>query len=58
MAALSGLCDGGFFHACTRLAYVYVAKTGAADRRRARELLTRACEGGERDACAMARQVE
>jgi TPR repeat protein len=57
IAALDGLCNDRFFPACTRLAYLYVSKPAPAARARAKALLTRACEGGEQDACTMAKQV-
>lgn len=56
-SALDGLCNQGFFAACTRLAYLYAGKPSAAARARAKALLTRACEGGEQDACSTAKQI-
>ena len=56
VAALQTLCDESFYPACTRLAVVEAGKAGAAARARAKALLTRACEGGEQDACSMAEQ--
>ncbi len=56
-AALQGLCDEGTLEACTRLAVAMMARPAAADRRRAKALLARACEGGQQDACATAKQV-
>ena len=56
-AALEGLCNGGSFAACTRLAYALLERPAAAERTRARALLTRACEGGEQDACSAAKQI-
>ena len=58
LAALEKLCDEGFFPACTRLAVAQAAKPGASSRARARALLARACEGGEADACAMAKRLK
>jgi TPR repeat protein len=57
-AALDGLCKDGLLPACTRLAYLYVNKPSAAERARAKPLLARACEGGEQDACSMAKQLK
>jgi hypothetical protein len=57
-AALDGLCNEGFFPACTRLAYLNVGKPTAAARARAKALLARACEGGEQEACSMAKQLK
>ena len=57
VAALDALCTEGFFPACTRLGLIHAAKPTSAARARARALLTRACEGGEQDACSMARQL-
>jgi len=56
-AALQGLCDEGVLEACTRLAINLVSKPAAADRRRAKALVSRACEGGEQQACSMAKQI-
>jgi TPR repeat protein len=58
MAALDALCNGGFLPACTRLAYIHVAQPTSAARARAKALLARACEGGEQDACTMAKQLK
>ena len=58
IASLDGLCNEGFFPACTRLAYLHVAKPGAAERARAKALLARACEGGDQEACSMAKQLK
>jgi TPR repeat protein len=57
VTALDTLCGGGYLPACTRLAFVYAAKPTAGDRARARALLARACEGGQEDACSMAKQL-
>jgi tetratricopeptide (TPR) repeat protein len=57
VAALDALCSGDYLPACTRLAFVYVAKPAAADRARAKALLARACAGGQEDACTMAAKV-
>ncbi|MFN8095178.1 MAG: hypothetical protein U0599_23695 [Vicinamibacteria bacterium] len=57
-AALEGLCAEPFYPACTRLALVHAAKPSRADRARARELLDRACRGGEADACSLAQQLK
>jgi len=57
-AVLDGLCNEGFFPACTRLAYLHAGKPSAAERARAMALLARACEGGEQDACSMAKRLK
>jgi tetratricopeptide (TPR) repeat protein len=57
VAALDALCTEGFVPACARLGLVYAAKPTSAARARAKALLTRACEGGEQDACSMAKQL-
>jgi len=57
IAALDGLCNEPFFPACSRLAYLYAGKPTPTARARAKALLTRACEGGEQDACSMAKQL-
>jgi tetratricopeptide (TPR) repeat protein len=57
-ADLDALCAQPFYPACTRLALVHAAKPGQADRARARELLARACQGGEADACSMAGRLK
>jgi TPR repeat protein len=56
IAALDGLCNDRFFPACSRLAYLYAGKPTLIARARAKTLLARACEGGEQDACTMAKQ--
>lgn len=56
-AALDGLCNAGFPPACTRLAYALLSKPAPASQRRAKALLTRACDGGEQDACSAVRQL-
>jgi TPR repeat protein len=58
VAGLEKLCDEGFFPACTQLAVALAAKPGASGRARAKALLARACEGGEADACSMAKQLK
>jgi TPR repeat protein len=55
MTALDGLCGEGFLSACTRLGIVYAGKPAAGDRARAQILFTRACEGGQQDACRLAK---
>jgi len=57
-AALDALCSEPFYPACTRLALVLAGKPARADRARARELLGRACQGGEAEACSLARQLK
>jgi TPR repeat protein len=57
MAALDALCTDDFFPACTRLGLMHAAKPTSAARARAKALLTRACEGGEQDACSLAKQL-
>ncbi len=56
-AALQGLCDDGTLEACTRLGFGLMAKPTAVDRRRPKALLTRACQGGQQDACSVAAQI-
>ena len=56
-AALDALCTAGHFPACTRLGVALAGKQTARDLARAKTLLTRACTGGEQDACAMAKQI-
>jgi TPR repeat protein len=55
MAALETLCAQKIYDACTELAILYSRKPAAKDRARARELLTRACDGGDASACSLAR---
>jgi TPR repeat protein len=57
VAALDALCNGDFLPACTRLALVYVGKPTTAERTRAKALLARACDGGEQEACSLAKQL-
>ncbi len=56
-AALQALCDGGYYPACTRLGVAEAAKASPSARTRARALLARACQGGQQDACSMAKQL-
>jgi Flp pilus assembly protein TadD len=58
ISSLDALCSGDVLAACTRLALVYVAKPAATDRARAKPLLARACEGGEQEACSLAKQLK
>jgi len=58
MAALDALCNGDFLPACTRLALLHASKPASAARARARALLARACEGGEQEACSLAKQLK
>ena len=58
MAALDGLCKDALLPACTRLAYLYANRPSAAERARAKPLLARACDGGEQDACSMAKRLK
>jgi len=57
MTTLDGLCREEFFAGCTQLALLYAGRPGAKDRARARELLAKACEGGEPDACGLAKSM-
>ncbi len=57
VAALDVLCTEGVFPACTRLGLIHAARRTSAARTRAKALLTRACEGGEQDACSMANEL-
>ena len=58
VAALDALCNGDFLPACTSLALIYVSKPTTAERARAKPLLARACEGGEQEACSLAKQLK
>jgi TPR repeat protein len=58
VSALSALCDASFYAGCTRLAVFEAGKPTAAARALAKGLLARACEGGEPDACSMAKQLK
>jgi TPR repeat protein len=58
VAALDALCTDGVFPACTRLGLIHAAKPTRTARARAKALFTRACEGGEQDACSMAEQMK
>lgn len=58
LSDLQKLCDEAFYPACTRLAIAEAGKPSAAARARARSLLARACEGGEQEACSLAKQLE
>lgn len=58
LAALDALCGDKVFAACTRLAGLHAARPGAKDRARARELLAQACDGGEQDACSLAKTLK
>jgi TPR repeat protein len=58
VSALQALCDSGFYPGCTRLAVFEAARPSAAARARAKGLLARACDGGEQDACSMAKQLK
>ena len=57
-AELDGLCNDGFLPACTRLAVGLLGKPIASAQARARTLLTRACDGGEPDACSAIEQLK
>jgi hypothetical protein len=57
MATLGALCAEKFLMACTRLAALHAAKPTAEDRARARELLAQACEGGDVEACSLAKTL-
>jgi len=48
---LEKLCDDGFFEGCTELAMIHGAKGTAKDLSRVKELLKKACAGGEARAC-------
>ncbi len=55
MATLDSMCKQEHFAACTELAILHARKPTAKDRARARELLARACDGGDASACNLAR---
>ena len=45
-------CDGGFMAGCTHLAQMYLTGSGIRrNQNKARQLLNKACEGGDREAC-------
>lgn len=52
-ALLEALCGDEVFLACTRLALLHAAVPKVGEQARAKELLARACAGGESDACRM-----
>jgi hypothetical protein len=47
-----------FYPACTRLGVFEASRVGARAHARAKALLARACEGGEQDACSLAKQLQ
>jgi TPR repeat protein len=53
-ATLEALCSDEVFAACTRLALLHAATPKASELARAKELLARACAGGEAEACRLA----
>ena len=57
MGALGALCTDKFDVACTRLAVLHAAKPAPKDRARAKELLAQACEGGDAQACSLAKTL-
>ena len=58
IASLDALCSRDYLPACTRLALVYAGKPSPADRARAKPLMARACDGGEQEACSLAKQLK
>jgi hypothetical protein len=56
-AGLGALCTDKFYAACKRLAVLHAAKPAPKDRARARELLAQACEGGDVQACSLAKTM-
>jgi TPR repeat protein len=56
-AALEALCDGGVLSGCVRLGMILANEPGAAGRERARALFTRACEGGDQQACSFGERL-
>lgn len=54
---LGALCDDGVFVACTRLALLHAATPRTEARALAKELLAKACAGGEADACRMGQEL-
>jgi TPR repeat protein len=51
MGALDRLCAEGFMEACTQLAVLHAGQQTKAGIARAKELLKKACEGGDEEAC-------
>jgi TPR repeat protein len=58
MAALDGLCEEKFYAACTRLAVLYAAKQSVPSRARAKDYLAKGCEGGDPEACRIAKTLK
>ena len=56
-ATLAQLCQDGILEACTQLALLIVPGGRPADIARARELLTKACDGKHRGACEMLKSM-
>ena len=56
-ATLQQLCQDGALEACTQLALLIVPGGRPADMARARELLTKACDGKHAHACEMLRSM-
>jgi TPR repeat protein len=57
-ATLEALCEEGVMPGCTRLGMMLASKPTPPNRKRATELFSRACEGGDRDACRFAEQLK
>lgn len=53
MAALDRLCADGFFEACTQLAVLHANRPTREGMAKAKELLKKACDGGDQDACRL-----
>jgi TPR repeat protein len=53
MAALDRLCAEGFFEACTQLAVLHAGRKSKEGMARAKELLKKACDGGDTEACRL-----
>jgi TPR repeat protein len=51
MGTLDRLCGEGFMEACTQLAVLHAGQQTKADIARAKELLKKACDGGDTEAC-------
>jgi len=52
MAELEAVCSSGFFPGCRRLAAALADSPEPSDRQRARDVLARACEGGDESSCS------
>lgn len=53
MRALDALCGEGFFEACTQLAVLHAGRQSKDGIARAKDLLKKACDGGDGEACRL-----